>query len=1711
MNENIKFIVAEVNKLLEKNYNLIGFSALNPEDLLQILSDVLIKIQQQDAPKIDIKTETPEQSSVRILSALRILKYQPNSDPVTFRQGIVRGDSETIYAILTWLLTHKDIVRQRAYLARFLVKIEIPSDYLGDPEIATLYEQYSNMVNQFKTIHKEREIGKKNFEIAAEFTEDLKAMEKEKEAVLLRIEKMKIKAQPALYLLDAARALRMEKDRERDLALQKEQESKIMSGLQISFQGIERELQTLKRTSEEITPQTLIQHLTDEVTVQTAIMKEKLAYEIEMKKKRIAALMSVRGYSYLGPDQITTLRNKLDLITKEIQGLVETKITKTDNDKMEPFRQQATTISNMKRNVLERLENTNDRLKEFQAKLEEKREQSKIFMEEIAPKGEDLKKYVAHLKIKSVSYKRYRAELTGLKAEIGVLQRTAVILKAQAALIDQGNKNLDLGKQSIPDNYTPANAFSTNVQLSKMISALRVKLLPLLNEVQALRQKSRDVKERYKKANTVQSTLETVIGSPTGNILFEINQLKEKIAKDKEEKERLEKALSKMKNLEERIQKEMDASSSSENTRSLKDELSDSIAKKMLIKMKSKLSNGIKLQLNIMMALYYIFSMDYIGFATLPEQVHRKSVKRGFEFTLMVLGETGLGKSTLINSLFLGDLYKERRIPDASERIDKTTTIEKKTMDIEERGVRLRLTIVDTPGFGDAVNCEDTWKPCLAYIDEQFRQYFTDESGLNRKNIQDNRVHCCLYFIPPYGHGLRQLDLEVLRRLHRKVNVVPVIAKADTLTTQEVKKLKERILADIEEHEIQIYQFPDCDSDEDEEFKQQDKELKACIPFAVVGSSTVLEVAGRKVHGRQYPWGVVEVENPKHSDFVKLRTMLISTHMQDLKDVTQDVHYENFRAQCISQISQQAIRERSKLKRDSGPHFENNISDTDRLLLQKDEEIRRMQDILAQMQEKLKATGQVGNNIGMRGRVGSLGNDLDVTDVDKKRSKMTAIIIFLGLIVLGKSQLIYPDQYEYMKTSIYPAYANSQRRSYSAGVAYAAPAAAAAAAPMVYYASGTAPVAYSAPAGTPVVYSAPAAAPVAYSAPAAALGAYSAPAAPVAYSAPTPAVASVEYYASGAAPVLYYAAAPASMTYYSSSASIVNQLPRQPKETSLSQAASQIDVNTVAAPISPLAQSLPSDWAYRVNDIISKGVTKLALNIQNVIYSNNLASVKDEKNNIVFSPLNIAGSLALVHLGSAGITFEEVSRILGLAAGVDISTHSELVHQMFGLLISVVHEKVLESTRIIDIASAIFLQEGFPIRPEFRTISENVYQSVVMNLNFQERGKEAQDKVNAWVKEKTNGKISTILNDIPSPATKVIIASALYFNAEWNRYFIKGATGRKVFSIEPNEQILVDMMYNAGDFPFYEDKNYGVKIVGLPYKGLDTTMYIMLPKAEGARALGEFERTLTPEIIEYLIENTRNQTTIIGMPKMKITSSLKLKKVLESLGLTSLFNPQTADLSLLSPGSGELIANSVSNPATNSTRSNKNFNNQNRQSNNRDQLVLSRFGGDVDGEQYKKHLFKYTDNTHRYNIEQWATGFNIRRSQRKRREIKSEQIDDENNVQRVRRQNRPMSEDFLRIIENRNFRSFGLDDLRNSATVANPGLYADEVLHKVDIDINEKGTEAAAATAIVLERDGRQKRLLANRPFLFFIRHNPTKLILFWGTINTPTPNFSNT
>jgi septin family protein len=60
----------------------------------------------------------------------------------------------------------------------------------------------------------------------------------------------------------------------------------------------------------------------------------------------------------------------------------------------------------------------------------------------------------------------------------------------------------------------------------------------------------------------------------------------------------------------------------------------------------------------------------------------------------------------------------------------------------------------------------------------------------------------------------------------------------------------------------------------------------------------IFQVGGKSVRGRQYPWGLVDIEDRQHSDFTDLRRFLIQTHMQDLKDVTHDVHYQNYRSAC---------------------------------------------------------------------------------------------------------------------------------------------------------------------------------------------------------------------------------------------------------------------------------------------------------------------------------------------------------------------------------------------------------------------------------------------------------------------------------------------------------------------------------------------------------------------------------------------------------------------------------------------------------------------------------------------------------------------------------------------------------------------------------------------------------------------------------------------
>ena len=252
-----------------------------------------------------------------------------------------------------------------------------------------------------------------------------------------------------------------------------------------------------------------------------------------------------------------------------------------------------------------------------------------------------------------------------------------------------------------------------------------------------------------------------------------------------------------------------------------------------------------------------VFPKSHVGFDSITTQIEKKLLKRGFQFNVICVGtskinnsisdvfamrtqnvpyeehlanqaspsgQTGLGKSTLINTIFASHLVDSKGRLEPNEPIRSTTEIHPVTHIIEENGVRLRLNIVDTPGYGDLVNNDRCWDPIVKYIKDQHSAYLRKELTAQRERyIQDTRIHCCLYFITPTGHSLKPIDIVVLKKLSETVNVVPVIAKADSLTLEERQLFKDRIKEEFAFHNIRMYPY------ENEEYDSEEAALNSQI------------------------------------------------------------------------------------------------------------------------------------------------------------------------------------------------------------------------------------------------------------------------------------------------------------------------------------------------------------------------------------------------------------------------------------------------------------------------------------------------------------------------------------------------------------------------------------------------------------------------------------------------------------------------------------------------------------------------------------------------------------------------------------------------------------------------------------------------------------------------------------------------------------------
>ncbi|KAI5184976.1 septin 7 [Nematocida homosporus] len=280
---------------------------------------------------------------------------------------------------------------------------------------------------------------------------------------------------------------------------------------------------------------------------------------------------------------------------------------------------------------------------------------------------------------------------------------------------------------------------------------------------------------------------------------------------------------------------------------------------------------------------------------TLPNQIIKGIEDTGINYNIIVAGEGYSGKTSLIQSLFGIDMQTATRDNDLFHEVcDMVCTnnpladlleaapavkldslgisVSATRVTLQEESIHLNLTIYEISHIGDSLKNQLDWTPIRNLIFNRYEEYHMEEDL--GTNIQDKRIHCCLYLTNPRIIP-RQVDINVMKEIGQITNLIPVISKADTLTSEEYKQMKETLFSTLVAHKVQLF-----DSILIDECKKVVE-----LNFVPLRFSTL---------NRIYPYHAHQSQHTQESDLVTLRDLLIKSHAIDLVEVTEK-YYEHYR------------------------------------------------------------------------------------------------------------------------------------------------------------------------------------------------------------------------------------------------------------------------------------------------------------------------------------------------------------------------------------------------------------------------------------------------------------------------------------------------------------------------------------------------------------------------------------------------------------------------------------------------------------------------------------------------------------------------------------------------------------------------------------------------------------------------------------------------
>jgi len=318
---------------------------------------------------------------------------------------------------------------------------------------------------------------------------------------------------------------------------------------------------------------------------------------------------------------------------------------------------------------------------------------------------------------------------------------------------------------------------------------------------------------------------------------------------------------------------------------------------------------------------------------------------------------------------------------------------------------------------------------------------------------------------------------------------------------------------------------------------------------------------------------------------------------------------------------------------------------------------------------------------------------------------------------------------------------------------------------------------------------------------------------------------------------------------------------------------------------------------------IPKAILALALDVGRC----RSASPSECATNTVYSPLSIASTLTMLLMGTSGKSYSQLRTALKYPAGTSDSD----IDKAFKFLMQ--RMKTVDSEAgpgiLLTVVNGLFSQKQAGFLNDYIIKARDFYLSEIAEMDFQRSSSSATSAINRWVSDKTNGKITNILSNL-QPDTQLVVANAVYFNGNWADPFSPDLTRNEQFNVSPSETLSVPTMFQHAEVAYVDSSSVGCKMIGIPYKGEDLGMFIVVPKEKnGVESLNGVERRLTVDVLEDLFDQMESKLVSIQLPKFRIKQQLQLKNALRGLGVTDLFSSNSADLSRMMSKVGAALDN----------------------------------------------------------------------------------------------------------------------------------------------------------------------------------------------------------